>query len=197
MSTKGTEWPTAPLSVAVHGNGQRHCFSISSTWKFWTATFSWSLVVPTFHTDFHLTLVRNMVELAGLQPRPLQHVGRPSALVTRIGRLEESSRQHWPTSDKRMNCVVCHARTKKRCRVQTRKMWCWAMYIWLFQRLPRKGAALGNYLWQQLGKGGDTHLQKTSNHRYVIISVTSNVFPTRHHILYLCSELCFLLAWNT
>jgi hypothetical protein len=61
-----------------------------------------------------------MVELVGPQPRPLQHVGRPSALATRIGRLEESSRQHWPTSNKRMNCVVCHARTKKRRRVQTK-----------------------------------------------------------------------------
>jgi hypothetical protein len=26
-------------------------FSISSTWQFWTATFSWSLVVPNFHTE--------------------------------------------------------------------------------------------------------------------------------------------------
>jgi hypothetical protein len=31
MSIKGTELPTASLSVAVHGIGQRNCFSISST----------------------------------------------------------------------------------------------------------------------------------------------------------------------
>jgi hypothetical protein len=66
------------------------------------------------HRDFRLTLVRNMVELAGPQSRPLQPAGRPSALATRIGRLQESSRQHWPTTiEKRMDCVVCHARTKK------------------------------------------------------------------------------------
>jgi hypothetical protein len=34
-------------------------------------------------------------------------------LATRIGRLEESSRQHWPTSDKRMNCV-CVMPVRKR-----------------------------------------------------------------------------------
>ena len=74
------------------------------------------------HRDFRLTLVRNMVQLAGPQPRPLQPVGRPSALATRIGRLEESSRKHWPTTtEKRMDCVVCHARTKKRRRIQSAK----------------------------------------------------------------------------
>jgi len=40
------------------------------------------------HRDIRLTLVRNVVELAGLQPRPLQTVGRLLALATRIGRLE-------------------------------------------------------------------------------------------------------------
>jgi hypothetical protein len=67
------------------------------------------------HRDFRLTIVRDMVEVAGPQPRPQQCVGRPSVLATRIGRLEESSLQHWPTTtEKRMDCVVCHARTKKR-----------------------------------------------------------------------------------
>jgi len=41
------------------------------------------------HREFRLTLVRNVVELAVPQPRPLQTVGRLSALATRIGRLEE------------------------------------------------------------------------------------------------------------
>jgi hypothetical protein len=43
------------------------------------------------HRDFRLTLVRNMMELAGPQPHSLQPVSRPSALA---GRLEESSHQH-------------------------------------------------------------------------------------------------------
>jgi hypothetical protein len=72
------------------------------------------------HRDLRLTLVRNMVQFAGPQPCPLQSVGRPLALARRIGRLEESSHQHWPTAtEKRMDCVVCHARTK-RCRIQTK-----------------------------------------------------------------------------
>jgi hypothetical protein len=45
------------------------------------------------HRDFRLTLIRNMVEYAGPQPRPLKPVARPLALATRNGRLE-SSRQH-------------------------------------------------------------------------------------------------------
>jgi hypothetical protein len=62
-----------------------------------------------------------MVEL-GLQPRPQQSVSRPSALVTRIGHLADSSCQHWPTtSEKRMDCILCHAYTKKRCWIQSVK----------------------------------------------------------------------------
>jgi hypothetical protein len=37
---KVTEEPTAPLSVAVRGNGRRNCSFISSTSQFQTATFS-------------------------------------------------------------------------------------------------------------------------------------------------------------
>jgi len=60
-----------------------------------------------------------MVEVAGLQSCPLQTVGRPSALAKRIGHLEESSPQHWPTkTETRMDDVVCHAHTKKRCRIR-------------------------------------------------------------------------------
>jgi hypothetical protein len=70
------------------------------------------------HRDFRLTLVRNMVELAGLQPRPPKTMGRPSALATRIGRLKESSRQHWPPTNERTDCVVHQALTKKR-QIQT------------------------------------------------------------------------------
>jgi hypothetical protein len=73
------------------------------------------------HRDFRLSLVRNMVEFAGPQPRPQQSVSRPSALATRIGHLEESSHQHWPTTtEKMMDCVVCHACIKKRRRIQTK-----------------------------------------------------------------------------
>jgi hypothetical protein len=65
------------------------------------------------HRDFRLIFVKNMVALAGPQPHPQQSVSRPSALATRTGRLEESSHQHWSTTiEKRMGCIVSHARTK-------------------------------------------------------------------------------------
>jgi hypothetical protein len=71
--------------------------------------------------DFRLTLVRNVVELAGPQPCPLQTACGLSALATRIVHLEECSCLHWPTTtETRMDCVVCHAHTKKRRQIQTK-----------------------------------------------------------------------------
>jgi hypothetical protein len=76
-------------------------------------------VVLNFHTDFRLTFVRNKVKLAGPQPRPLQTVGRRSALGTRFGCLVHNSRQYSPTTTKvRIDCVVCHAHTKNIRRIQ-------------------------------------------------------------------------------
>jgi len=92
---------------------------VISTSQFQTATFSWSCGSELSHRDFRLTFVRNKGELAGPQPHPLQTVGRPSALATRIGCLVENSRQHSPNTTKaRMDCVVCHAHTKNIRRIQ-------------------------------------------------------------------------------
>lgn len=71
------------------------------------------------HRDFKLTLVRNMVELDGQQPRPQTTMGRPSALVTRIGHLEDSSHQHWPSTTEGIECAVHQACTKKWRQIQT------------------------------------------------------------------------------
>jgi hypothetical protein len=55
-----------------------------------------------------------MRNIAWPRPCPLQTVGGSSALATRLGCLEESSHQHWPTTtETRMDCVVCHGHTKK------------------------------------------------------------------------------------
>jgi len=62
----------------------------------------------------YFRLVRNIVEPAGPQPCPLQTVGRPSALATRLGCLGKRRHQHWPTTtETRMGCVVCHGSTKE------------------------------------------------------------------------------------
>jgi hypothetical protein len=68
------------------------------------------------HRNFRLSLVRNVLEHAPMcRPRLQRSLGRPPALSSRIYRLEEANRQHWPThSDKRMNCRVCSTRGKRR-----------------------------------------------------------------------------------
>jgi len=74
------------------------------------------------HSDFRLTLVRNVVELAGMQPRPLKSMGRPSALAKRIGHLEDSNHQHRPSTTEGIDRAVRQARIKKRCQIQTAKI---------------------------------------------------------------------------
>ena len=46
-------------------------------------------------------------------------------ITTRVSRLEEGGRQHWPTTSTMwMNCVVCRACHKTRCRNQTKCQMC-------------------------------------------------------------------------
>jgi len=62
------------------------------------------------HRDF--SLWRNIVELAGPWPCPLQTVGRPPALATRLGCLEMAVTST-DLPEMRMDCVVCPGHTKK------------------------------------------------------------------------------------
>jgi len=73
------------------------------------------------HRDFRLTLMRNVVELAGLQPCPLKTMGRPSALAKRIGCLEDSSHQHRPPTTEGIDRAVRQSHITKQCRIQTAK----------------------------------------------------------------------------
>jgi hypothetical protein len=63
------------------------------------------------HRDFHLALVRNMLEHAARDPpRPQRPMDRHPALSATISRLDEANRHHWPTSSaQRMLCRVCSA----------------------------------------------------------------------------------------
>jgi hypothetical protein len=128
--------------------------------------------------------VRNWTELAGLQPHPLQTVGRPSALATRIGCLVKNSHQHSPTTTKvRMDCVVCHAHTKNICQIQPKCKKCNTVLCIsiCFQDYHTKGTVPDSKS-QQWVTQGDYH--KDSIKRYVIISVLRNIFLT-HHVLFL------------
>ncbi|PSN48795.1 PiggyBac transposable element-derived protein 4 [Blattella germanica] len=74
------------------------------------------------HRDFRLRLVLELLEQGGWQTRPSPYVGRPSAMSSRVARLEESDKKHWrPTiSTTKMNCTVCYNKNKKRRRIQTK-----------------------------------------------------------------------------
>jgi hypothetical protein len=143
--------------------------------------------------------VRNVVELAGPQPRPLQTVGRLSALATRMGRLEECSCLHWPTKLKRGWTVYCvktiHRRdTKFRQSVKSVTLGCANLNV---SKTPHKGTVLGSKSQQRVIQG-DYHVQRTLLMSYVItISEPSNNFLTTHHVLLFSVVLCFILALNT
>ena len=67
----------------------------------------------TFTQRLQTDICEEKVELAGPQPRPIQTVGRPSALTTGIVCLVKNSRWHSPTKPKeRIDCVLCHAHIK-------------------------------------------------------------------------------------
>jgi len=122
MATQVTEWQTATLSVAVCGNGWRNCSFISSTSQFWTATFSLSPVVLKVS---HRLQADNCDEYGrtcwttATHPKSCRYA---TSFCNKSGCLEDSSHQHLPTtSATRMDCVVCHACTNKRCWIQSAK----------------------------------------------------------------------------
>ena len=67
------------------------------------------------HRDFRLTLIREMLLRAGLEPRPSMPVGRPAPACTNIARLDTLHNKHWP--DRRnikARCRVCYVRGVRR-----------------------------------------------------------------------------------
>jgi hypothetical protein len=71
------------------------------------------------HKDFQLSLVQNLTERAGSQPRPRQPLGRPCVSLKQVTRLEVNFSSHWPCPSCRLCCQVCSARRKKK-RVQVK-----------------------------------------------------------------------------
>lgn len=111
MQTKVTNWQTSTLSVTVRGNIKKLFFHHLYLKILNSQIFLKFCGSKLSHRD--LRIVRNI--LACLTTAlPNETVGRPSALATRVGCMEESSDQHWPTTtEMRMDCVVCHGYTKK------------------------------------------------------------------------------------
>ena len=63
------------------------------------------------HGDFHLTLIREMLEWSGHEPPPSMPVGRPAPASTIIRRLDTRHNKHWPgRNTKQQCCRVCSAR---------------------------------------------------------------------------------------
>ncbi len=63
------------------------------------------------HRDFRNTLMWNLLAQAGHERNVQRPIGRPSAAVTKVLRLEERDRKHWPIpSATRRRCRVCSAK---------------------------------------------------------------------------------------
>ena len=63
------------------------------------------------HRDFRLTLIREMLALAGHEPQPSMPLGRPAPASSNIGRLDTRHGKHWPgRNPTKRRCRVCSAR---------------------------------------------------------------------------------------
>jgi len=97
MLTIQIRWPIATRPAVEHGSGQKSFFSTCWTWQLSTVTsFCLHAVGRKFHTDFQLTLIREMLAGSGYEPRPSMPVGRPAQISTYIGRLDTRHIKHWP-----------------------------------------------------------------------------------------------------
>jgi hypothetical protein len=66
------------------------------------------------HRKFRLTLVQNLLEMSGREPRP-QSIpgGRPNPRASQVTRLESQHTEHWPAVGSRLRCRVCSSKKKR------------------------------------------------------------------------------------
>jgi len=91
--------------------------------------------------------MRNIVELAGSQPCPLQTVGRPSDLVA----WERAVTSTGLLQLKREWTVYCVMAVQRRCRIQTKCQKCYAELCRLYQDVSKiitQGTVVGSKLQQ-------------------------------------------------
>jgi hypothetical protein len=62
------------------------------------------------HKDFRPSLLRNLIERAGSQPRPRLPQGRPCVSQKQVTQLEVNFSSHWPYPSSKLCCRVCSAR---------------------------------------------------------------------------------------
>ena len=60
-----------------------------------------------FHTDFQLSVLRNVLTLAGQEWWLQKLVGRPATVSLNIGRLDSSFTKQWPGALKAGHCHMC------------------------------------------------------------------------------------------
>jgi len=141
MLTMQIGWPIATRPAVEHGSGQKSSFSTCWTWPLSTVTsFYLHVVGRKSHTDFRLTLIREMLAQAGHEPRPSMPVGRPAQSSTNIGRLDTSHNKHWPgRSQTKRRCRVFSRGREAKCHIQMCEVWRGALY-WprVFQELSHK-----------------------------------------------------------
>ena len=106
------KWPIATQPAVEHEVGKISRFSTCWTWPLSRVTsFYLHVVGRKSHTDFRLTLIREMLARAGQEPRPSMPVGRQTPASTIIGRLDTRHNKHWPgRSPTKRRCRVCSAK---------------------------------------------------------------------------------------
>jgi hypothetical protein len=145
MLTKGTEWPTATLSVAVHGKWQKRLFFHFLDLKILNS----HILLKSCGSNLSQRLPTDTGEKYG---RVSQTTVSPTATCRRALSFGDKNWSPWREQspalahtwqEDELCCVSRPYEKEAPSSNKVRKMWCWTMYIWLFQRLPRKGAALG------------------------------------------------------
>jgi len=102
--------------TARHRSGQKNSFSTCQTWPLSTVTsFYLHVLGRKSHTDFQLTLIREMLAWSGHEPRPSMPVGRPASSSNNTGRLDTRHNKHWPgRSNTKWGCRMCSVGSVKR-----------------------------------------------------------------------------------
>ena len=194
MMTEVTEWQRTTLSVAICGNGWRNCSFISSTSQFWTATFSWSPVVL---KASHRLQTANCEKYgrtcwtAAMYPKTCRYA---ISFCDKIGCLEDTSHQHLPTiTATRMDCVVCHACTKRRW-IQSAKSVTLGCASQDFSKTVTQRHIVR--YWVTTTGYTRTFIMNAEHLliRYITISVSSTISLAMHHVL---TQSCYVsfLHW--
>jgi hypothetical protein len=120
MWTKGMEWLTVIRYNAGHVSEQRNYFFTCWTWQFLRSFLLLTLYGARMtRRQFRLSLMWNLIEIAGSLRCSHWPTGRPMVLKKQATGLAVNFSNHWPVQYSRLYCCVCSAwGIKKRVQVK-------------------------------------------------------------------------------